>query len=58
MKQLMNISLMLMLLQLPFSAVTAQAVQDSRIQKMIAGERAFYETLGNIYPAESTVTVH
>jgi hypothetical protein len=57
MKQLMNISLTLILLQLSFSVATAQTVQDSSMQKMIAGERAFYETLGNIYPAEITVTV-
>src|SRR5688572_13903438 len=57
MKRLMKISSMLICLQLSFSGLTAQSVTDSSIQKMIAGERAFYETLGKIYPAESSVTV-
>jgi epsilon-lactone hydrolase len=57
MKRLMKISSMLICLQMSFSGLTAQSVTDSSVQKMIAGERAFYETLGKIYPAETSVTV-
>lgn len=57
MKQLMKIYPMLICLQLSFSALTAQSVTDSTVQKMITGERAFYETLGNIYPAEDSVAI-
>jgi len=39
-----------------YFALNAQSVADSTLQK-IAGERAFYETLGKIYPAESSVPV-
>lgn len=38
------------------SISNAQSIPDSSMQK-IKGERAFYETLGKIYPADSTVTV-
>src|SRR4051812_4404426 len=45
------------ILQLCFSVVHGQNIADSTIQK-IKGERAFYETLGKIYPADSSVSVH
>lgn len=52
----MKINLILILFQLSYSALKAQSVADSTLQ-MIAGERAFYETLGKIYPAESSVSI-
>lgn len=55
MKRLMKISLVLILLQLSFSGLNAQSVADNSIQKMIAGEQAFHETRGKIYPAQSSV---
>jgi acetyl esterase/lipase len=56
MKHSLKIFLMLILFQLSYSRLNAQSVADSTLQ-MIVGERAFYETLGKIYPAESSVTV-
>jgi monoterpene epsilon-lactone hydrolase len=41
---------------LGISTVNAQSIPDTTWQK-VKGERAFYETLGNIYPADNTVTV-
>jgi epsilon-lactone hydrolase len=46
----------LSMLKLSFSGLAAQNIADSTIQK-INGERAFYETLGKIYPPESSVTI-
>jgi monoterpene epsilon-lactone hydrolase len=56
MKHSLKIFLMLILFQLSYPKLNAQSVADSTLQ-MIVGERAFYETLGKIYPAESSVTV-
>ncbi|WP_178377155.1 alpha/beta hydrolase fold domain-containing protein [Chryseolinea serpens] len=56
MKQTLKIFLMGILVQLSYTGLTAQSIADSTLQK-IGGERAFYETLGKIYPAEHSVTV-
>lgn len=48
--------LLISISQLSFSGVQAQSIADSTLQK-IAGERAFYETLGQSYPADPTVPV-
>lgn len=44
------------MLILSFTSVNAQTIADSTMQK-INGFRAFYETLGKVYPSDSTVTV-
>ena len=41
---------------LSISFVNAQGIPDSTLQK-VKGERAFYETLGKLYPADSSVAV-
>ena len=41
---------------LTFSSTYAQSIPDSTMQKII-GFRAFYETLGRAYPADSSVSV-
>ena len=55
MKQSIKIFLVIAI-QLSFACSFAQSIPDSITQK-VAGERAFYETLGKIYPAESAVVV-
>jgi monoterpene epsilon-lactone hydrolase len=56
MKQTLKIFLMGILFLLSYTGLTGQSIADSTLQK-IGGERAFYETLGKIYPAEPSVTV-
>lgn len=57
MKHSLKLFLVLILFQSFYAELNAQSVADSTLQK-IAGERAFYETLGKIYPAESSVPVN
>lgn len=57
MKHSLKFFLVLILFQSLYTELNAQSVADSTLQK-IAGERAFYETLGKIYPAESSVPVN
>ncbi len=56
MKRSLNVCLLLISFQLSYTSLSAQSVADS-IRQLIGGERAYYETLGNIYPAERSVTV-
>lgn len=57
MKHSLKFFLVLILFQSLYAELNAQSIADSTLQK-IAGERAFYETLGKIYPAESSVPVN
>jgi monoterpene epsilon-lactone hydrolase len=57
MTRILKLYFVLSVLQLSLSTVTAQNVPDSTMQKVKA-ERAFYETLGKIYAADSTVSVN
>lgn len=56
MKTILKSGLLGMMFQLTASGSHAQAPADSTLQK-VNGERAFYETLGKIYPPDSTVTL-
>jgi monoterpene epsilon-lactone hydrolase len=56
MKNTLKIFLISILIHVSHSELNAQSIADSTLQ-MINGERAFYETLGKIYPVESSVTV-
>ena len=55
MKNIFKTVLMLMVFQLTSTITNAQTIADSTMQK-INGFRAFYETLGKVYPVDSTVT--
>ncbi|HKO79837.1 MAG TPA: alpha/beta hydrolase [Chitinophagaceae bacterium] len=55
MKKTLIVSFFISILQLGFSALNAQSIPDSTMQK-INGFRAFYETLGRAYPKDSTIT--
>ena len=55
MKNVFKTVVMSMLFQLTNSITNAQTIADSTMQK-INGFRAFYETLGKVYPVDSTVT--
>lgn len=57
MKHSLKFFLVLILFQSLYAELNAQSVADSTLQKIV-GERAFYETLGKIYPAESSVPVN
>jgi len=48
--------LVAVILLLSHTGINAQGIADSTLQ-MINGERAFYETLGKIYPPESSVNL-
>jgi len=56
MKNIFKIVVMLMVFQLTTTKSNAQTVADSTMQK-INGFRAFYETLGKVYPPASNVSV-
>ena len=56
MKHFLKVSLLLIPFQLSYTGLLAQRIADSTRQ-MINGERAYYETLGKIYPAEPSVIV-
>lgn len=56
MSRILTFCFLLSLFQLSISAVNAQSIPDSTMQK-INGFRAFYETLGKAYPQDSTITV-
>ena len=56
MSRILKLYLLLSTFQLSISAVNAQNIPDSTMQK-IYGFRSFYETLGKVYPADSTITV-
>jgi acetyl esterase/lipase len=55
MKRALIVSIFISILQLGFSGVNAQSIRDSTMQK-INSFRAFYETLGQVYPKDSTIT--
>lgn len=57
MKRISKFVVMLMVFQLTNTITNAQPIADSTMQK-INGFRAFYETLGKVYPPDSTVTVN
>ena len=57
MKQPSKFSFIISIFLLCYAVANAQSIPDSTMQK-INGERAFYETLGKIYPADSTVSVN
>lgn len=56
MKTPLKMYLLLSILLLSLISINAQSLPDSTMQK-INGFRAFYETLGNAYPADSTVSI-
>lgn len=56
MNQVLKLYFIISIFQLSYSAVHAQSIADSTIQK-IKAERAFYETLGKIYSPDSTVSI-
>ncbi|KQT27635.1 hypothetical protein ASG22_20300 [Chryseobacterium sp. Leaf405] len=56
MKNIFKIAVMLMVFQLAATKSNAQTVADSKMQK-INGFRAFYETLGKVYPPAGNVSV-
>jgi monoterpene epsilon-lactone hydrolase len=56
MKNILRITVMLMIFQLTITKSYAQIIADSTMQK-INGFRAFYETLGKVYPPDSTVSI-
>jgi epsilon-lactone hydrolase len=55
MKNVFKTVVILMVFQLTNTITNAQTIADSTMQK-INGFRAFYETLGKVYPVDSTVT--
>ena len=55
MKDVLKTLVMLMVFQLTNTITNAQTIADSTMQK-INGFRSFYETLGKVYPVDSTVT--
>ena len=55
MNRILKLYSLLSIFQLTTSAVNTQNIPDSTMQK-INGFRAFYETLGKVYPVDSTVT--
>jgi epsilon-lactone hydrolase len=57
MKNTFKIVVMLAMLQLTTTTVKAQSIADSTMQK-INDFRAFYETLGNVYPPDTTVAIN
>ena len=57
MKRISKFVVMLMVFQLTNTITNAQTIADSTMQK-INGFRAFYETLGKVYPPDSTVNVN
>jgi len=56
MKRIVALCFLLIIFQLSTSTANAQSIPDSVMQKVKA-ERAFYETLGKLYPADNTVAV-
>jgi monoterpene epsilon-lactone hydrolase len=56
MSSVLKLYFLLSIFQLSISAIHAQNIPDSTIQK-IHGFRAFYETLGKVYPPDSSITV-
>jgi len=56
MKTPLKVYLLASTLLLSLISINAQSLPDSTMQK-INGFRAFYETLGNAYPADSTVSI-
>ncbi len=56
MKNLLKLHFLLSAFLLGLTGAYAQSIPDSTMQK-INGFRAFYETLGNAYPADSTINV-
>lgn len=57
MTRTIKLGVILSIFQLNLSAVNAQSIPDSTMQK-INGFRTFYETLGKVYPPDSTITVN
>lgn len=55
MHRILKLYFILSIFQLSTSALDAQNIPDSTMQK-IKGFRVFYETLGKVYPVDSTVT--
>ena len=56
MKRILKVCFLLIIFQVSTSSANAQSIADSTMQK-INGFRAFYETLGKIYPPDSTIIV-
>mgnify|MGYP001806318496 CR=1 FL=1 len=55
MSRILKLYLLLSILFVNISTVNAQTIPDSTMQK-INGFRAFFETLGKLYPIDSTIT--
>jgi acetyl esterase/lipase len=55
MSRILKLYFLLSILFVSISAVNAQTIPDSTMQK-INGFRAFFETLGKLYPIDSTIT--
>lgn len=55
MSRKIKLCFLLSILFVSISAVTAQTIPDSTMQKII-GFRAFFETLGKLYPVDSSIT--
>ncbi|MFL5744577.1 MAG: alpha/beta hydrolase fold domain-containing protein [Niastella sp.] len=53
---LLKLYFLLSVFQLSLSSINAQSIPDSTMQK-INGFRAFYETLGKVYPPDSTISI-
>lgn len=56
MKNLIILCFLVCVFQLSLSEVRAQSLPDSSMRKINAF-RGFYENLGKVYPADSTITV-
>jgi monoterpene epsilon-lactone hydrolase len=56
MKTLLKLCFLLSMFHFSISTVNAQGIPDSTMQN-INSFRAFYESLGKVYPADSTITV-
>ena len=57
MSRILKLYFLLSIFHVSISAVNAQNIPDSTMQK-INGFRGFYETLGKVYPPDSTITVN
>ena len=57
MNRILKLCFLLSMFQLSISAINAQSIPDSTMQK-INRFRTFYETLGKVYPPDSTVSVN
>jgi acetyl esterase/lipase len=56
MNTIVKLAFIMSMLQFSFSSVNAQNIPDSTMQN-IHGFRSFYETLGKVYPPDSTIAI-